>query len=374
MEDEEIKKKVREGYAKIVLTQSPCCGPQTSCCGPSNGNMAELISKNIGYSDEECSSVPDGANLGLGCGNPLAYAKLKEGDTVLDLGSGAGFDSFLSANKVGKTGKVIGVDMTPEMIAQARKNAEQGNYENVEFRLGEIENLPVEKETVDMVISNCVINLVPDKNRAFSEAFRVLKSGGILMVSDIVLLHELPEVIMKSIDAYIGCVAGASLKQDYVGSIRNAGFKDIKIHSMDAFPIDVTNYNSEIIEEIKGLGIPLEKLKELTQSVLSIKVEATKPSAEPEKILPLDKLKVDIYVPLNTCSCMWDNYMENVFKAMTPYIKYLNFKTKNVHSDEARANKVFGNCVVVDDKHKFTSSLSLKKQLPEILKQKGLIK
>jgi len=373
LEDEEIKKKVREGYAKVVLTQGSCCSSAINCCSTSSTSIAEFISKNIGYSNEDCSSVPESANLGLGCGNPLAYAKLKEGDIVLDLGSGAGFDVFLSANKVGKTGRVIGVDMTPEMIAQARKNANEGCYENVEFRLGEIENLPVENETIDMVISNCVINLVPNKDKAFQEAFRVLKPGGIMMVSDIVLLHELPAIIRNSIDAYIGCISGASLKHEYLNSIRKAGFKDIKLHSMDAFPIDIFNYNSELIDEIKGIGISLEELKELTQSILSIKVEAIKPKLESEKILPLDKLKVEIFVPLDTCSCIWDNFMESIFKAMTPYIKYLNFQTKNIKSEEAKAKNVFENCVIIEDKYKFTSSLLFKKKLPELLKEKELI-
>jgi len=171
MKDEEIRKVVREGYAKIVKRESPCCcTPADSCCG--GIDLAEDTSKKIGYSDAELKSVPEGANLGLGCGNPIALASLKEGETVLDLGSGAGFDCFLAANKVGQTGKVIGIDMTPEMIEKARENAEKGNYENVEFRLGEIENIPAADNSVDAVISNCVINLSPDKARVFKEVFR----------------------------------------------------------------------------------------------------------------------------------------------------------------------------------------------------------
>lgn len=183
----------------------------------------------MGYSLDDLKSVPEGANLGLGCGNPVALASLKKGETVLDLGSGAGFDSFLAANKVGETGRVIGVDMTPEMIETAQENARKNDYKNVEFRLGEIENLPVDDNFVDIIISNCVINLSPDKPQVFREAFRVLKSGGRLMVSDMVLLRELPRAIKNSVEAYIGCVAGASMKDDYLKMINDVGFGDVTV-------------------------------------------------------------------------------------------------------------------------------------------------
>ncbi|MCP4755325.1 MAG: arsenite methyltransferase, partial [Proteobacteria bacterium] len=187
----------RENYAKIAGTSSSCCGPAaaTSCCGPA---AEDVVSKSIGYSDKDIEAVPDGANLGLGCGNPVALASLKEGETVVDLGSGAGFDCFLAAEKVGKKGTVIGVDMTHEMIAKARANAEKGDYTNVEFRLGEIEHLPVEDNSADIIISNCVINLSPEKNKVFNDSFRVLKPGGRLMVSDIVLTKPLPEKVKES--------------------------------------------------------------------------------------------------------------------------------------------------------------------------------
>lgn len=371
MEEEEIKKNVRKGYANIVLNSSSCCSPLTSCCGPTSS--PESISKNIGYAKEDLESVPENANLGLGCGNPLAYKKINEGDVVLDLGSGAGFDAFLAANKVGENGKVIGVDMTPEMIAQAKENAKQGNFKNVEFRLGEIEDLPMEDEQIDLVISNCVINLVPNKIKAFQEAFRVLKPGGILMVSDIVLLSELPSQIKQSVDAYVGCIAGASLKDEYLDIITNVGFENIKIHDVVPFPIDFNNFHPKIIDNLNAEGFSLDKLNKYTKSVLSIKIEAKKPNLEKMKILPIDKLPVDIYVPLNSCSCVWSNYMDKVFKVLQPYIKLINFNTKNIDSEEARSHNIGGNCVLIDNAHKFTSMIHLKNKLPSILKEKKLL-
>ncbi len=241
--EKDIKQAVRESYAKIAKEGgSCCCDSDDPCC---DSNAAQIMSKAIGYSDDEMNAVPEGANLGLGCGNPVAIASLKEGEVVLDLGSGAGFDCFLAANKVGEKGSVIGVDMTPEMIARARENAEKGDYKNVEFRLGEIENLPVADSFVDIIISNCVINLSPDKNRVFAEAFRVLKPGGRVMVSDIVLDRELPESLKNSVEAYAGCIAGASLKSDYLQYIQVAGFKNIKIAGETNFYINPSDYQSD---------------------------------------------------------------------------------------------------------------------------------
>ncbi len=275
MDQEEIRKSVREGYAKIANQDSPCCGPAKSCCG--NTDIAKDISKNIGYSEEELSSVPDGANLGLGCGNPIALAFLKEGEFVLDLGSGAGFDCLLAANRVGETGRVIGVDMTPEMIAKARQNARKGNYANVEFRLGEIENLPVADHSVDAVISNCVINLSPEKHRVFSEAFRALKPGGRLMISDIVLLNDLPDFVKNSIEAYIGCLSGAILKSEYLKTIKAAGFQNVKIVEENSFPIDFIISDPIAKKMIENSKIPPEKINEVASSILSIKVQGIKP-------------------------------------------------------------------------------------------------
>jgi len=275
MKPEEIKKVVRNGYAQVARQNSSCCGPSPSCCGPTL--QTEIISKRIGYNEEEMKAVPDGANLGLGCGNPLAHSALKEGDTVIDLGSGAGFDCFLAANQVGKEGRVIGVDMTPEMIDKARQNAQKGNYANVEFRLGEIENLPVADNKGDMIISNCVINLSPDKPRVFKEAFRVLKPGGRLMVSDIVLLKELPEEIKNSVSAYVGCLGGAVMKEEYLEAVKGAGFADIQILDETTFPLDLMANDPTAKAIAENLHVSREKAEGLAESVASIKVSGIKP-------------------------------------------------------------------------------------------------
>ena len=276
MKEEEIKKVVREGYAKIAVKGKSCCSPVTPCCGSESTGIAESISRKIGYGDEELTAVPEGANLGLGCGNPVALASLKEGETVLDLGSGAGFDCFLAANKVGKQGRVIGVDMTPEMIEKARKNARKGNYENVEFRLGEIENIPAADNSVDAVISNCVINLAPDKVRVFKEAWRVIKPGGRLMVSDLVLEKELPEIIRNSIEAYIGCLSGAIMKDEYLKAIKNAGFRDVRILDEAHYPVELMANDTTAKAIIENFNIPKDAIKEIAESVVSIKVQGRK--------------------------------------------------------------------------------------------------
>ena len=273
---EGIKKAVREGYARIAKRESSCCFPTSSCCG--GGNIAEDLSKRIGYTEEEIVAVPEGANLGLGCGNPVALASLREGETVLDLGSGAGFDCFLAAGKVGKSGRVIGVDMTPEMIQKARENAKKGNYANVEFRLGEIENLPVSDNSIDVVISNCVINLVPDKRRAFMEAFRVLKPGGRLMISDLVLVQELPDFIKNSVEAYVGCLSGAIMRDEYIEAIEASGFQEVKIIEETSFLIEFMANDPTAKAIMENLGVPLEQVKEVGDSVASIKVHGVKPN------------------------------------------------------------------------------------------------
>jgi ubiquinone/menaquinone biosynthesis C-methylase UbiE len=277
MKKEEIKKVVREGYGKIAQKNLSCCTPANSCCG--GKDPVQDVSKKIGYSEEDLQVVPEGSNLGLGCGNPVALASLKRGEVVLDLGSGAGFDCFLAAGQVGKTGKVIGVDMTPEMIDRARENARKGHYKNVEFRLGEIENLPVADNSVDILISNCVINLSPDKQRVFREAFRVLRPGGRLMISDMVLLKELPEEVKNSVTAYIGCLAGAVTKNDYLGAIQAAGFRKTRIIDETTFPSEWMADDPTAREIVKNLNLPRGKTGEWGRSVASMRVSAVKPEA-----------------------------------------------------------------------------------------------
>lgn len=233
-----IKKIVKESYKKIAINDSGC---SCSC------KKANTISKSIGYTDDELKIVGE-ANLGLGCGNPLAFGKIKKGDIVLDLGSGAGIDAILAAQKVGDNGKVIGVDMTMEMINKARENAKKQKLNNVEFILGEIENLPLTDNSVDTILTNCVVNLSPDKVKTFSEAYRVLKVGGKIYLSDIVLLEELTEKQRNNESLLTGCVAGALLKEDYLNKIKNAGFK-VKIL-----------YENKNISKEQYNGIPLESI------------------------------------------------------------------------------------------------------------------
>ncbi len=222
MDKEKTHKIVKEGYGRIAQGQEGCgCGP----CGPD----ATEFAKSVGYSDEELGIIPGDADLALSCGNPTALANLNEGEVVLDLGSGVGFDCFLAASKVGASGKVIGVDMTPEMVEKARDNAKKNKIENVEFRLGEIENLPLADESVDVVISNCVINLSADKPKVFQEVHRVLKPNGRIAISDMALLKELPKRIRESIQAYVGCIGGATLVDEYKRIVEESGVKDVKI-------------------------------------------------------------------------------------------------------------------------------------------------
>ncbi|MEK7313189.1 MAG: arsenite methyltransferase [Deltaproteobacteria bacterium] len=274
MKKKNIKKIVRQGYARIAVRGASCCAPKISCCGPTASPGS--ISKKIGYKDEELDSIPEESNMGLGCGNPLAIDSLKAGETVLDLGSGAGMDCFLASSRVGKKGKVIGIDMTPEMLARARRNAVKGNYKNVEFRQGEIEDLPVGDNTVDVIISNCVINLSPDKEKVFKEAFRVLRPGGRLMVSDIVLLEELPEDIANSIEAYVGCLAGAVGKDEYLKAIKDAGFKSVKARSEASYPLELMISDPGGGALMKDLKMTDKKLKKIASSIASIKVYGVK--------------------------------------------------------------------------------------------------
>ena len=249
---------VREKYGEVA--SGTCVG--VGCCGAAPDDEAALAA--FGYTAEQRAAIPEGANLGLGCGNPIAHAKLQKGETVLDLGSGGGIDCFLAAREVGATGRVIGVDMTPAMIERARANRVRIDATNVEFCLGEIEHLPVADATVDVIISNCVVNLSPDKKQVFREALRVLKPGGRLVVSDLVLLHELSPELQRNVDLYVGCIAGASLKEDYLQLMRDAGFADVRV-----------------VEEI-GYTVGMERLEEGSperdafRAVTSVKVWALK--------------------------------------------------------------------------------------------------
>jgi SAM-dependent methyltransferase len=265
MKEEKIRKEVRERYGKIAKTESCGCG-----CGCTS------TSQQVGYSEGELASVPQGADLNLGCGNPLAFASLKDGETVVDLGSGGGLDCFLAAKKVGAAGKVIGVDMTVEMLERARTNCKKGGYSNVEFRLGEIENLPIADNTADVIISNCVINLSTNKERVFQEAFRVLKPKGRLMVSDMVLLKELPKKVKNNVLAYVGCVAGADLKDDYLGKIKKAGFKQVKVAAEDHVP-EMLQSEPDVAEFIEEQQLTQQEVTEISDAIVSIKVSAIKP-------------------------------------------------------------------------------------------------
>lgn len=223
-----VRQAVQERYGSIAETRG-----STSCCGEMSLSTLDEKAHQVGYSAEDTSAVPAGANLGLGCGNPVAIASLRPGETVLDLGSGAGFDCFLAAQAVGSTGRVIGVDMTPSMLRKARDNAAQGPYTNVEFRLGEIEHLPVADQSIDVILSNCVINLSPEKSQVFQEAYRVLKSGGRLAISDVVATAPFPEAMKQDLALRSCCVSGASLLDDVERMLRAAGFTDIRIQPKD---------------------------------------------------------------------------------------------------------------------------------------------
>jgi arsenite methyltransferase len=271
--EKKIKEEVKKHYGKIAEgKRSGCCGG-SSCCG--SGQTTE-IGRAIGYQEKEMESVPKGANLGLGCGNPTALASIKEGEIVLDLGSGAGFDAFLASQKVGTRGKVIGVDMTPSMVARAKSNAKKGGYANVEFRLGEIENLPIENKSVDLIISNCVINLSPDKEKVFKESYRVLKNGGRIMVSDLVLAKSLPEKIRKSVAAYVGCIAGAMMEDEYLNAVKKVGFSDVRVMEKTFYPVEAmaNDATSQLLTDEERISAA--DLKSIGKSVLSIKVQGFK--------------------------------------------------------------------------------------------------
>jgi arsenite methyltransferase len=278
MDAEIVREQVREGYARIARdTSSGCCGTAVSCCGSAPQEAAQLA-RQLGYSVEELQALPEGANMGLSCGNPAALAALKPGEVVLDLGSGGGFDVFIAGRKVGPTGRAIGVDMTPDMLAKARRNTlvyrEQTGFNNVEFRLGEIEHLPVADNSVDVIISNCVLNLSPDKPQVWHEIARVLKPGGRVAVSDISLLQPLPPEVLKMVEALVGCVAGAALVRDTERFVREAGLASIELIAKPEYVEAMTNWEDplyrKIVEHLPQGAAPADY-------ITSLEVKACKP-------------------------------------------------------------------------------------------------
>lgn len=261
--NEEIRQAVRKVYGEIARggTTGCSCAP-SSCCGPWYNEKPEDISVGLGYSSDDVSTVPEGPNMGLGCGNPQTIASLQPGETVLDIGSGGGFDCFLAAGAVGKGGHVIGVDMTPEMVYRSREIAEKTGLDNVEFRLGEIENLPVADHSVDVIISNCVINLSPEKGKVFREAYRILRRGGRLAIADMVATAQLPDEVKKDLALYTGCVSGAAQINELESMLEEAGFTNIRIRPLDK--------SKELIRE----WIPDRKIED---NIVSSSIEAVKP-------------------------------------------------------------------------------------------------
>jgi len=276
--NESIRDKVRASYGAIAHRGGSCCGP-SACCGASPA-AADTLAHHLGYSQEDLAALPEGANMGLSCGNPNALAALKPGEVVLDLGSGAGFDVFIAARKVGPTGRAIGVDMTPEMIARARRNAvtfsQQTGLDNVEFRLGEIEHLPVADARVDVVISNCVINLSPDKPQVWREIARVLRPGGRVAVSDLALLRPLPEAIVASVQALVGCIAGAVLVSETERMAREAGLVDIRLNTRPDYVDGMADWQDPLYREILAHLPPGTKPSDF---ITSLEITARKPVA-----------------------------------------------------------------------------------------------
>ena len=274
MEATKIHEEVSKRYGSIAEKSSSCCGPKVSvgCCG---STVPRSISSGVGYGEEDMDAVPENANLGLGCGNPVALSSIKEGDTVLDLGSGGGFDCFLAANRVGDSGQVIGVDMTDEMLALANKNKAQGGYKNVEFRKGHIEQLPVEDGTVDVVISNCVINLSPDQPQVFREIARVLKPGGKMFVSDVVLRKPLPKFLMRSMALHSACIGGAKCYDEYLGMATDAGLGEVEVLSESSFSMDYLE-NDPAARPWVRIGKWIPGVRGIIESIVSIKLGATK--------------------------------------------------------------------------------------------------
>jgi arsenite methyltransferase len=271
-EEREMRQAVRERYARAATEKVGCCEP--SCCGGEGEASAKDIGRSIGYSDEELARLPEDANLGLGCGNPTAIASLTPGQTVLDLGSGAGIDCFLAAERVGPEGRVIGVDMTPEMVERARANAARSGHANVEFRLGEIEALPVADATVDVIISNCVLNLSPDKPRVLAEAWRVLRRGGRVVVSDLVSDRPVPDVLAGSLDAVAACLP--TQRGDYLEQFRKAGFRDVRVTAEKPYPASYILDDPGVREHLAAHPEQRSQLALFASSISGAHFEASK--------------------------------------------------------------------------------------------------
>ena len=272
-----VKKSVVDSYNKLAMaTQNGIFSKLFACCDPTSN--ARQVGKKIGYSTAELNAVPKGANLGVGCGNPSALATIDKGATVIDLGSGAGFDAFLVAPIVGEKGKVIGVDLSDEMLKLANKNAGKGNYKNVDFIKGDIEKLPLNNEIADHVISNCVINLSLNKGAVYQEAFRVLKKGGKIAISDIVLEKELPDFVKNSLAGHIACISGAETIEEYLKYIKDAGFQNITIEQKTNFPLELMLTDPQVQKIAKEMDFSLnsEEAKDIASRVSSISISATK--------------------------------------------------------------------------------------------------
>jgi len=276
MSSDLLKDNVKTGYADILKrnTNKSVLSKFFKCCDPSE--VAQEIAQEIGYTKDELANVPQEANLGIGCGNPTALASIMEGETILDLGSGAGFDCFLAAQATGLSGKVIGIDITPEMVEKAKTNAVQGQYSNVDFKVGEIENLPLESETVDLIISNCVINLSNQKEQVFKEAYRVAKNEGRIMISDIILLKELPHYVQNSVEGHIACLSGAITKEHYVKAIEDAGFVNVSIDKQAPFPIELMLNDPIAAKIVRENRLTEKEIKDIASSIASITLSAYK--------------------------------------------------------------------------------------------------
>lgn len=275
MNANQIKNAVTEGYGQIAKRQRKgFISKMFGCCDTEK--MVVNVSEKIGYTSKDLQYVPEGANMGIGCGNPLALSKIKKGDTVLDLGSGAGFDCFLASPLVGESGSVIGIDITEEMITRAKLNAKKGNYTNVEFIKGEIEHLPIEDNSINIIVSNCVLNLSTNKEKVFAEAYRVLKENGELTISDIVLLEELPDYIKSSVEGYVACIAGAEKIENYFNYAEKAGFSAIKIETKTTFPLELLMTDPIAQKIVAEFKMSDEQIQQISNSITSVTLSAKK--------------------------------------------------------------------------------------------------